>query len=391
MASFEYFRPDFQLFSLSLCWRDDQGKTHHWFDTRPSRIEAKIMELTESQDQIVCHNIGFEIGCIEKCYPKSNLNWYCDTMRLGQLRDGGGDEFAVPTFTLDQQIAIELGELSAKDLKSEFSKKKGLGLEACAARFLDNVNHNHKNNAHTYLEEKHGITKNHGGNLHLLPYTLLEEYNNADTLVTLLLYENITEYFKTKEPFDWTRDNELYLTRAKLMSKAYCQGIKINQEKLLDYILKIEAEVAEIDNTFATRYAKEILQVRKMRYKIFRDKFADLKTDKGREKRWIKTMEGRYRDEYSFNINSAKQMEMLCVGALGMTAELHTPGGAPSFKASHLSQWGDLGKLLFKRKKRLLVLNQCVNTYVGSLTTGRMHCSIRVSGTRTNRVAGGRD
>jgi hypothetical protein len=175
------------------------------------------------------------------------------------------------------------------------------------------------------------------------------------------------------------------------MSKAYCQGIKINQEKLLDYILKIEAEVAEIDNTFATRYAKEILQVRKMRYKIFRDKFADLKTDKGREKRWIKTMEGRYRDEYSFNINSAKQMEMLCVGAMGMTAEFHTPGGAPSFKASHLSQWGDLGKLLFKRKKRLLVLNQCVNTYVGSLTTGRMHCSIRVSGTRTNRVAGGRD
>ena len=74
-----------------------------------------------------------------------------------------------------------------------------------------------------------------------------------------------------------------------------------------------------------------------------------------------------------------------------MKWEFETPKGSPSFKTSHLDQWGEGGKILKIRKKRLLVLQQAVNTYASAMYDGRTHPSVRISGTRTNRVAGGRD
>jgi len=388
-ASFEYFRRDFEIFSLSCAWREKDGEVKQWFSANSKNIKSKLKELAISGIPLVAHNISFELGVISALYPELKLNWYADTMRMAQLRDGGGAEFEVPTFTIDQMIALEMGEVTEKELSKQFFKKFGLSLEACGMRFLEETNHSHKSSAHDWLTKHYGIKSKHGQYLHLLPYDLLKEYNNADTLVTLLLYENCLEFFSAVD-FDWKRDNRLYMLRAGLMSKAYREGIKIDRAKLLEYILELEEEIDNMEQQFLDEFEPYLASVRTIRYAKFMEK-NPLKTEKGRLKRFRRFMEGDFDDVWKIlNIGSSHQLAILFQDVLGMTAKFLTPKGSPSFKTTHLHQWGRGGEILKLRRKRLLVLQQAINTYLGSEHDGRIHCSIKVSGTRTNRVAGGR-
>jgi hypothetical protein len=140
-------------------------------------------------------------------------------------------------------------------------------------------------------------------------------------------------------------------------------------------------------------FAKEIDMVRDMRLmKLYTEWCNEPKTEKGRANRRLKVESGeKDEDWYEFKLGSSKQLCMLFIDVMGMTHRFETPKGSPSFKASHLNQWKEGGQILFKRKKRLLVLQQCANTYLASLHSGRVHPFIRVSGTRSNRVSGGRD
>ena len=108
-ASFQYFRKDFKIFSLSCCWRNASGEIVYWFGTRSDAIAQKLAQLARDRVLIVAHNLPYEMGCTTNCYPHIKLNWHADTMRLTQLRDGGGEEFGTPQLTLDQEIAQELG------------------------------------------------------------------------------------------------------------------------------------------------------------------------------------------------------------------------------------------------------------------------------------------
>ena len=391
-SSFEYFREDFRVFSLSLAWRED-GDIKHWFDTRPGAIVRKLKELSDTQAPVIVHNLQFEWGVLRQCYPDLNLNIVADTMRLAKLRDSGGSEYNNQPLTQEQEIDLELGDITEEDIKKEWKKKQGVSLEACAYRFLNDNMHAHKSEAHTYLEENHGIKKGHGQQLHLLPYPILERYNNADTAVTLLLYESCLEYFK-EQNFDVSRDWVLYSMRAKHISEAYLRGIKIDTEKLLEYILEIEQEIKEIDTQFREVFANEILQVRKMLYKKYREHKTYPKSVRGEQNRWAAMMQGKYKEKWDFNINSGAHLAYLFNTILGIDPKFRTAKGAPSFKASHLGQW-DMedrqgGSILIKRKKRLLVLNQAVSTYISALYDGRYHPQIRAGGTRTNRVSSGR-
>ena len=390
-ASFQYFRNDFKIFSLSCCWRDDKG-VNYWFSTDSNRIAQKLASLARDNHLIIAHNLGYEMGCMKRCYPHIKLNWYCDTMRMAQLRDGGGDEYGPVHLTLDQEIAAELGEISEKDIKKIGQKSQGLSLEACARRFLPNTLQDHKKPAHDWLEENLGIKKNHGGHLDRLPYDLLKDYNNADTLTTLLIYESCKEYLDNKG-FDWTRDCKLYFTRANLMTGAHIRGIKINSSKLLKYILTVEEEIMSMETEFINLLAEHVEKVRENRLiRLYEHWVNDLKTDSGKNKRRLKVESGEMDDVWKvFNIGSSKQLVELFVGVLGMTWEFETPKGSPSFKTTHLHQWGKGGLILQKRRKRLLVLQQSINVYASAMYDGRTHPSVRISGTRTNRVAGGRD
>lgn len=392
-ASFEFFRKDFRVFSLSCCWRDPKtNEPKTWFSVDRFKIAQKLKQLETSGAKIVAHNLPFEMGVTNACYPHIKLNWYADTMRLTQLRDGGGPEFGTPTLTLEQEIAVELGEMSEKDVNKLWQKTRGNSLEASVSRFLGSEYHDHKKPAHDWLEKNHGITKDHGQYLDKLPHAMLEEYNNADTLTTLLLFEDHIKYFE-EIGFDWTRDRVLYFNRARLMTRAYQRGIKINQEALFSYILELEAEIETIEQDFLKAIDKYLPRVRRIRLLNYLDKkVSSIKTTKGRKSHIKGIIEGKRDSEWKdFNPGSSAQLAILFVEVMGLDVQFTTPKGSPSMKTTHLNQWGDTGLMLQKRKKRLLVLTQAVNTYISSLYDGRTHPSVKISGTRTGRVAGGRD
>jgi hypothetical protein len=397
-ASFEYFRKDFQVFSLSLAWRDQtkrKGTIQHFFSTDPIEICKALQILHNQQNPLVVHNMSFERGVTETCYPGLSLNWYCDTMRLAQHYDGGSEYWVKYEPTVEEQIALELGEMTEADLKKRGAAQVGLSLEACGMRFLsDTTLHSHKAEAHGYLKEHHGIRSKHGQFLHLLPYDVLERYNNADTKITLLLYEELTARLR-RAKFGWSKDNTLYLDRAALMTKAYARGICINRPKLLKYIIELEQEIKDMENAFLDRFEEELKMVRELRLQKHKDTFINDPTAKQVStsyNRFINTISGKYDKAWrKFNVGSTMQLTLLFVDVLNMKPVFFTPKGAPSFKTTHLHQWGEGGKILQKRKKRLLVLQQCINTYIGSAYDGKIHPSVKVSGTKTNRVAGGRD
>lgn len=391
-ASFEYFRRDFRVFSMSCCWRSPEGALTYWFSTDPLKISQKLVALSQTQDRIVVQNLGFERGVMRACYPNIQLNWHADTMRLTQLRDGGGDEYGEPTLTLEQEISRELGELDEEDLKKKWKKSMGNGLEAASARFLPEASHEHKKPAHDWLKENHGIEKSHGQYLHLLPLDLLEAYNNADTRNTLMLYESHVAFFEEIK-YDWSRDWMLYSNRARLMSGAYYDGICIDQPALMKVILDLEAEIGAMEAEFLAAVEPHLKALRHLRLLNYIQKnVGTKKTEKGRLKHIEGIKAGKYDDKWKdFKMGSTQQLAQLFVEVLGMKYKFTTPKGAPSFKTTHLGQWGEYGLILQKRKKRLLVLQQAANTYISAMHDGKTHPSVKVAGTRTGRTAGGRD
>lgn len=392
-ASFEYFRKDFRVFSLSCAFRDPgNGEIITWFSNNPTKIVAKLADLARAKHQIVAHNLPYEYGVTRACYPHIHLNWHADTMRLAQVRDGGGDEFNPPELSMEQSIALELGEMSEKEASALQRKGVGLSLEACAQRFLSDPGlHNHKKPAHDWLQEHKGIKKNFGRELHHLPYELLEQYNNADTRVTLLLYEECIKWAKLAN-YDWQKDHTLYLMRGRLITDAYARGILIDKDALFQYILEVEAEIKAIEAQFVAfmaPYSQFVMDIRRAVVDLWAND-PKLKSDRARANRRAKVLEGKEDKRWKvFNTGSSKQLQLLFVDVLKIKPQFLTKKESPSFKTTHLHQWGEGGLILQKRRKRLLVLQQCVNTYVAALYDDRVHCSVRVSGTRTNRTSGG--
>ncbi len=386
-ASFEIFRDDFKVDSMSLFY----GNGIQWYSDKPLDILDKLRELSEMQTGIVVHNKQFEYSVLTKLYPEYPLNYVQDTMRMAQLWDAGGAEFDMePTLTLEQSIALELGEISEDDLDKHWKKSKGLSLEACALRFLPSEYHHHKAVAHNWLKENHGIKSNYGQHLHLLPPDVLEAYNNKDTEVTYRLYEALKTLLGD---FDYTRDWQLYTLRIRHMAAAYIDGIHINRPVLLEYIKEIEAEISGIESRFLERFKTEIETVQELRLVRLVNDWAldsELKSDRARANRFEAVASGKHDDKWErFNVGSSHHLVLLFCEVLKIVPKFLTPKGSPSCKSSHLNQYGEGGEMLLKRKKRLLVLQQACNVYLGSAVDGKVHPQIRAAGTRTGRVAGG--
>lgn len=380
-AEFRYWREGFKIDSLAVTWRGEDGALQSWFAADPTQIDRMIRRLAETQKPLVVHNLAFEMGVFMRLYPDLTFNWVGDTMRLAQLRDNGGD-WRDTLKTADDLMDELLGE-GDEDNKPKWKQKTGLGLEAVAGRFLPEVNHGHKQEAHKWLEENHGVKTKHGQHLHLLPYEKLRQYNIADTETTLLLFEVLDAELKSLE-FDWSQDWILYTTRCRLMQQAYIKGLKIDREALKDAIYKTDAEIkAILADFFAATKDSRILWAR---------------ANPGKLKRSPKQPD-------DFNIGSGVQLKQLFQGVLRLSTGKLTKTGQekvdkkqlsaeqaaiqyPSFASKHLKLLGPLGEILYKRRKRLLVLQQMLACYMGSEEDGRLHAEVRVAGTRTNRVTG---
>ncbi len=358
-SDFRWWAPGFTIQSVALSWMQD-GKIVSWFAHQPAEIDAVVKRLHDKQIKLVVQNLAFEKGVLDTLYPQYPLNWYADTMRLAQLWDNGGD-------WRDQKF---IGD----DLDEENSPQLGISLEAIASRILQRDFHQHKNQRDDYLRSV-GVKKNFGGHIHLLPPDILKEYNIADTIVTLELYNELAPKLHPV----WEKDWPLYYNRVHHMNAAYRRGILIDTVKLRRVIKAIDKEISTIDAEFRQKYSEQI-------------------------KKWASD---RDLDPNTFNITSNKQLSELFIQYLGLKPGHTTKKGEeavknreltleeaclkyPSLASKHLGDWGEAGLHLKLRKKRMLVLSQALSTLEMAKMGGkRAHPEVKSSGTRTNRVSGG--
>lgn len=380
-ASIDYWHHDFRVVSLAASWPvgDTIESAFYEGENAAAYFLARCAQVAVP---IVAHNFCFEFGVVQCRFPEIPvLNWLCDTMRLVQVYDGGGDAFvsSLPPSLDDEMDAALAGEEATNEWVG------GLSLGNSVQRVLGRPNH--KEPAYAYLRSI-GVKNGHEGrSLHLLPRDRLEQYNVADTEETVRLYQHLTAYF-ARIGYDWRLDHQLYLSSARFIVGAQLRGVAVDRTRLATYAQSVSHEIEALGAAFTAKLAAPIHAVERGRLLAAIRK---RKTLRGRKKflRRVRNGSDTATREVRFNVGSNLQLALLFVGQLGMVAHFTTDKGAPSFKSSALSQWGPDGELLKTRRKRQLVMKQAEALLELSEADGRWHPSLKACGTATGRMAGG--
>jgi hypothetical protein len=396
-GSTEFYRHDFRVLSAAFSWLEDDGSIKSKFVVGEDAVRAELVKLIDECVPLVAHNVQFEIGVVKCRFPDLHhrITWHACTMRLVQVFDNGGDEFAVEQLPLSyDELLDSFNNISDDDeTKSDKKPKKpksiaGLSLRAALKRLLKDPL-SHKDEAHEWLRNNIDGCRSGGEGAYLthLPPDLLERYNIGDTEGSLKLYTYITESF-SREGYDWRFDHNLYLRSVRQLVDAKIRGVPVNREALSEYRESVFAEVERIGADFHARFAVEIAAVERGR---LLDSVRKRKTLRGR-----KSFVGRYRvgastavKDVQFNVGSNKQLASLFVDQLGLPVKFTTAKGSPSFKSALLGQWGAGGEMLKARRKRFLVYKQACSLLSLSEYDGRWHTDLRACGTSTGRFSGG--
>lgn len=381
-ASPDYWLSNFRVFSCAFAWFDVAGEIKILYTVGEEATGEIIRKLYNDNTQVIVHNLSFETG-VTLCRYGIALNWHADTMRLAQNFDNGGtdDQF---DWVIDESQVLESGDLP----KRKKFPLAGLGLVKCARRILGDAE-DHKKEAHNWIyanipECKKGKA---GAYLDRLPPDILERYTVADVITALRLYDFLTRQFAIWD-YDWTFDHALYMSTSYYVTKAKIRGIAVNREPLIYYTRTTDAEIVAIGQEFR---AKFLTQITAMELSRAMDYILEPKTLRGQRNRYLKYVNDDEKTVKSirFNVGSNKQLETLFVDHLGIAPKFRTDKGAPSFKSSMLSQWGEGGAIIKARRKRMLVLKQCTSLERLSAEDGRWHLGLRVASTASGRLAGG--
>lgn len=387
-GSTEFYRDNFRIDSAAVSWFEGE-KIKSVFVRGENEVRQWLLENLNGRP-VVAHNIQFEIGVAKCRLPDVEINWYADTMRLALNYDNGGRKDDYDTIYLDDDLdlfASEEMEEKEIEVKTKQVSLAGLGLAKCGMRILGD-REDHKKEAHDWIRENVPEAKKgkEGAYLDKLPLEILARYNQADTEITARLYKHITEYFKGIK-FDWAKDHILYLHTAFAATESKIRGVKVERGKLIDYRNDTVQEIDDIAQQFIKKFETPIKLVERDRLlKEVRKR----KTLKGRKKyvKRTKAEPARWQKDIAFNVGSNKQLESLFVDKLNIKPQFRTKKGSASFKSSHLFTYGEGGKILEKRRKRLIVQKQSDRLLEKSEYDDRWHIDIRVCGTKTGRLAG---
>ena len=351
-SGLDFWRDDFKVLSAAFAYYKD-GSLQTKYVTDIDGIRDCLASLADHD--VVVYNLSFELGVWRTQFP----------------------EIPLPANLLDCMRLVQVNGLPPEMPKA--MRHGAFGLKRSIMRLLPGTP-DWSEPVKAWLRENEKIRPGKEmQNLHLAPYKLLEEYNVADARWTLRLFNLLCKQFAA-EGYDWTVDHSSYVDMTEKLVDAAIRGIPVDRDGIAKYREEIIAEVAGIEEEFRTKFDAEIQAVRE----ILLDKVnAKLK----RVKRTVLP---------EFNAGSGDHLELLCVGQLGMEAKVKTkptkrfPRGKPSFRAADLHQWGAVGKLLAKRRKRLLVKAQADSILEASEYDGRIHPSLK-SATVTGRLASGKE
>lgn len=394
-GSTEYYRSSFRVVSAAFSWLSEDGSIRSDYVEGEAAIEFELERICRAKIPIVAHNIEFEMGVVACRFPTcfAEAVWHADTMRLAQVYDNGGDKFALEApLSLDDLLDIELNLTDDETPKKKKKEPKlestaGLGLVKCVRRIL--MRPDHKDEAHTWLRNNIAACRpgREGEFLNELPKDILRRYNVGDTEETLRLYKFITDKFAAIN-YDWRLDHQLYMSSVRMIVASRIRGVPVDRARLEEYRRELGQELVDLGCQFRRRFASQIELVERSRLLA---KIKKLKTFRGK-KNYVKRVRNNpatCRKDVLFNVGSNKQLESLFCGVLQMVPKFKTAKGAPAFRSSVLSQWGEGGEILKRRRKRLLVLKQCESLLNLSAYDGRWHASLKACGTATGRFAGG--
>jgi DNA polymerase I-like protein with 3'-5' exonuclease and polymerase domains len=350
-SGLDFYRKDFKVLSVALAYAKD-GKVLTKYLTETEEIESHLFALAE--EDVLVYNLSFELGVWKSQFPHIPVPLMLDCMRLVQLA-------GLPS---DMPKVLRHG---------------AFGLKRSVLRHLPGTQ-DWSAPIKQWLRDNKGIKSGKEmQNLHLAPHNILAEYNVADARWTLRLFNLLCKQF-SEAGFDWTKDHDSYVTMTEKLVDAAIRGIAVDREGMAKYREEVIQEVAEIEAEFFAEFEDAILGVRQ----VLLDK-----ANSKRKKKFLTELP-------KFNPGSGDHLEMLCVGQLGIEPKIKTkptkrfPKGKASFRAADLHQWGKVGKLLAKRRKRLLVKAQADSILEATEYDGRIHPFLK-SATVTGRLASGKE
>jgi DNA polymerase I-like protein with 3'-5' exonuclease and polymerase domains len=389
----DYWNPNFRVLSCAFAWQGDDGRIKTRYLVGEEDIASQLKIIAEQKISLIAHNALFELGCILYRFPHiDDTILKIDTKRLVQCYDNGGkDVKSANPMSLEDELAALNGELKTKT---------GLGLESAVTRLLPRDFHNHKQPYYTWLRENAGVKKGEeGANLSLLPDEMLEAYNTMDAVVTLMLYNIISDKF-ISEGFDWSFDHQLHMSACKRIAIAKANGVKVDRERLSLSAKEVRTSITNTQEEFLALYKNEITLIDCERAEAWVNTPT---TEAGKRKRKDKGMP----EALKFNPGSTKQLAELFIDRLGIKPVFWTKESKasratrsknpdksafvpqPSMRAAHLPSYGEGGLILANLKKRQLVLLQENKLLALSDQDGRWHMDLNACGTKTGRYTGG--
>lgn len=332
--------PGFEVKSVSIALKKD-GEIKAYFYNTSEGMHKIFQRLHDTQAPIIVWNLGFELGVLSTLFPQYNFNYYADAQRYLQLFDSGGD----------------LKQFSLKDT---------------VRRFLPDMG-NYEKPIYDWLAEHNPTVKKRelGGLLWTAPLHLLEEYNNADVIATMKLYDIFVKQFKIVE-FDPEIDRNVYHHAVKNLVDAKRRGLIVDVPGLEHYVELIKEEVDKLDASFKLKFDKEILAVRE----VLR------KQKQATYKKKIAT------ELPEFNVTSKRHLKYLFIDVLGQIPTFVTPTLQPSFRSAHMGQWQGSEELV-NRQKRLIIKAQASAILRKSADDGKLHADVFAVGTNTGRYRSG--
>lgn len=367
--SVSFYRPDFRVITCGFAWRSDTGE----IKTKVTEGEAdtfKILKKMYDSGIIgVIHNYSFEYGVLLNRFPLVQDLKCIDTMRLAQMMDNGSP------MSYENSYEEEWAEAEG------FKRSNGLGLEACASRFLPNEFYGHKQPYLDLIVSRGGKK----GDFHLLTKEELVAYNLKDVETTLALYEVLIERLK-EQGIDWSKDQELYNYRCKLVARSKTRGVLVDQDQVDRHIAIEVANIAKVEEDFYNKCKEQINEIESEKAERW---VLSVKTPSLQDARRLLVQREGVPESLKFNLASGKDKARLFVDKLGIQSRFKTPTGAPSFNAKLLGQYGDAGLILSKLGTYKNAKNQTEKLKELSSFDGRWHIDLKCASTRNGRMSGG--
>lgn len=400
-------------FALSDAASAAYWTAEHW----PTFLEL----AKETQVQLLAHNATFDLAYALRDGGEWLNLVYCTYFTYKYLATEG---FLQQKWGLKGAQTDLLGRTETNEVElDQWLIENGYHTSPKTAESFQSVKEKDK---WTWHEESQRYVKANKAEMWRAPASILGHYCALDAYSTARLYWDV--FRPALDKFvaldKWLLEYAPFLIRQCIVQQL--RGFAVDRDKLQDYLVRREAELAQMEKSFLERedvapyvteryerackeldakeperyliqrWPKEPKRLRKdgtisKAWENWRERTELMKQDGPVEsKNWQKWKAKRdaLRPEDTFNIGSGKQLAELLYDCLQYPVNEYTDSGEPATSGNALLQMGEIGLALDKINEVAKELTYVRKALGVSERDGRIHPQFRVPGTLTGRLAG---